>query len=186
MSTTTTSTRTFHNPVIRDTVTIIETAGESGGARTLVELVLAPGGGNEPHRHPAFTERFEVLEGRLDVRLGDEWHGLEPGEAATAEIGAKHCFRNSSDAPARALVELRPGDRGFERTLQIGYGLAADGLTNRKAIPRNPLHTALLLEISGMQICGPLRLMTPVFAILARLARGRGIDRELEARYVRC
>jgi quercetin dioxygenase-like cupin family protein len=185
-TTTTTADRTFHNPVIRDWATFVETTEESGGARTLVDVVVSPGGGNRPHRHPNFAERVEVIEGRLDVLVGREWHAVEAGHSAVAEIGVKHAFRNSTGAPVRFLVEISPGHRGFERCLQIGYGLAADGLTDGESMPRNPLHTAVLLEMSGMRLTGALRLATPLIGVLARVARGRGIDRELEARYVRC
>ncbi|HEX8103861.1 MAG TPA: cupin domain-containing protein [Solirubrobacteraceae bacterium] len=177
--------RTFENPVIRDRATFLETVAESGGARTLVEVELAPGGGNPPHRHPAFVERFEVLEGRLDVRVGEGWQTLQDGEAAVVEIGVKHCFRNAADAPVRFLVEITPGDRGFEETLQIGYGLAADGLTDARSIPRNPLHTAAVLELSGMRVTGALGLAGPLLWLLARVARHLGTTRTLQEKYVR-
>ncbi|HEX8103860.1 MAG TPA: cupin domain-containing protein [Solirubrobacteraceae bacterium] len=181
----TTTARTIYNPVQRDWATFIETSEESGGTRTLIEVEVAPGGGNEPHRHLTYAERFEVREGMLMVRVGDESHGLAPGESATAEAGVLHCFRNTTEAPVRFLVELRPGHRGFERALQAGYGLAEDGRVTAASIPRNPLHVAVLMEWSEMRVTGPIRLAVPLLKLLARVARGRGIDRELEAKYVR-
>lgn len=181
----TTAARRIHHPGQKDWATFLETAAESGGRRSLLEVEVAPGGGNAPHRHLTYAERFEVLEGRLMVRLGRRWHPLAAGESVDAPAGAVHCFRNDTDAPVRFLVELTPGHRGFEKTLQVGYGLAADGLVDRKGIPRNPLHTAVLMEWSEMRVCGPLRLAVPLFAILARVARRRGVDRALDERYVR-
>ena len=81
-------------------------------------------------------------------------------------------------------VELRPGHRGFERSLQIAYGLAEDGKVRKDGTPRNLLHLALLVEESDSRIAGPLRLLQPVFGVLAAVARRRGVDRELARRYV--
>jgi hypothetical protein len=36
-----------------------------------------------------------------------------------------------------ALIELRPGSLGFERAIQISYGLAQDGLAAKNGEPKN-------------------------------------------------
>src|SRR4051794_21531317 len=177
--------RRFYSSVQKDAATFIETVAESGGTRTLLEIELAVGGGNAPHRHRTYAEHFTVVSGELSVHLGDDVHRLGPGESAVAPIGALHHFTNDTDEPVLFRVELRPGHRGFERALQVGYGLATDGRTNGEGVPRNPLHLALLLEWSDMQITGLARAIEPVAGLLARIARRRGIDRELEQRYCR-
>lgn len=177
--------RTIHNPLQRDSATFLETVGESGGERTLLELEVAPGGGNEPHCHMTYAEHFEVLEGRLTVRLGGERLTLGPGEEATVPPRTVHCFANETDAPVRARVELRPGHRGMERALQAAYGLARDGHALPNGLPRNPLHAALLMEWSDIRFDGPARALNPVMGKLARVAVRRGMDADLEARYVR-
>ncbi len=177
--------RTIYNPLQKDWATFLETAEESGGTRTRLELVVAPGGGNMPHIHLTYAESFEVVEGRLQVRRGNEWHDLGPGESAHVPAGVVHCFRNATDAPVTCIVLLDPGHRGMEKALQAGYGLAADGLVDGRSLPRNPFHMAVLMEWSEMRVTGALRLAVPLFHLLGVIARRRGVDRELEARYVK-
>ncbi len=177
--------RAIHNPVQQDTAIFHETVAETGGTRTLLEIHVAPGGGNEPHVHLTYAERFEVLEGTLAVRAGDAWVRLGPGETVTAHARTVHCFRNETGEPVRALVELTPGHRGFERALQVGYGLAADGRVRANGMPRNVLHLAVLGEWSDIRVVGPERMIVPVLGLLTRLARRLGVDAELERRYVR-
>jgi quercetin dioxygenase-like cupin family protein len=163
----------------------VETAAETGGARTVLELVVWPGGGNDPHRHLTYAETFTAVEGTLTVRLGRERLRLAPGASATAPPGAVHCFANETGEPVRARVEISPGSRGFERMLQAVYGLAEDGATNRRGIPRSLLHLAVLGDWGDVRLAGPMRALAPVFGLLVRIARRRGVDALLEERYVR-
>jgi hypothetical protein len=43
--------RTIINPVIKDTVTFLQTAASSSGRITQLEITLHPGGGNPLHHH---------------------------------------------------------------------------------------------------------------------------------------
>jgi quercetin dioxygenase-like cupin family protein len=177
--------RRIYSPVQRDAATFLETSEESGGRRTLVEVELAPGGGNELHKHLSFSERFVCVEGEVTVRVDGLCHVLHPGDQAVAEPGAVHAFANETNEPARFEVELVPGHRGFEQMLQIGYGLAEDGLTDSNGIPKRLVHTALLMELGETRVVGPLRLLVPLLKLLARWGRRRGTDAALAERYVR-
>jgi hypothetical protein len=53
--------------------------------------------------------------------------------------------------------------------LRILYGLAADGLTNNKSIPKNLTHTALLINMSDMNAPG---FLTWIFPLLRWIAKG--------------
>src|SRR5689334_4653305 len=170
-------TRQFHNPVQKDTVTFLELAEETG--QTLVEVELAPGGGNPLHRHRTYAEHFEVLEGRLTVQLDGVVHVLEAGDRAVAPIGVPHCFRNAAQTPVRFRVAIKPGHRGFERGLQVLYGLAADGRT-----PRSLVALAVASEWADMRLAGFGALFEPLFSALAWIGRRRGVDRRLARRYV--
>lgn len=174
--------QTYH-PLQRDTATLLESSEESGGKRTLLEIGLQVGGGNALHRHLTYAERLEVLEGRLAVTVDGDVRRLEVGESATAPAGSLHCFTNETQEPVTFLVELAPGHAGFERALQIGYGLAADGQTNNKSVPKNLAHAALLFDISEISIPGAMAAIGPVLRVLARRARRKGVDRELIERY---
>lgn len=175
----------IYNPVQKDYATFWETSEQTNGVRTLAEIELAPGGGNTPHYHMAFSERFEVLEGELDVQLGQTIHRLRVGESATAEINTLHCFSNPTQQTTRFMVELRPGHTGFEQTLQIAYGLASDGKTNAKSLPTNLYHLAVLLELGGGKLPGLFGLLAPVFRALYKRAQKKGIEQELIDKYCR-
>ena len=96
-----------------------------------------------------------------------------------------HRFRNPTGAPTRFVVELRPGHAGFEKAIKAGYGLAADGLTGSNGAPKNPYHLAVLLGWSEIRMPGVFTLAEPLFRLLEKQARRKGIDAELEARYCR-
>jgi quercetin dioxygenase-like cupin family protein len=176
--------RRIHNPIQRDAATFLETSEETGGARTLVELEIAPGGRVNPHEHTTYTEYFAVHRGRLTVRVDDAEVHLGPGDEAIVPAGAVHSWANEGDDRAMAVLELRPGHAGFEKALRVAYGLASDGRVTRKGVPRNVLHTALLLDWSEGRLTGTSALLTRPMALLARVARARGVDRDLERRYV--
>jgi quercetin dioxygenase-like cupin family protein len=177
--------RRIYTPVQKDAAIFLETTEETGGRRTLLEIELAPGGGNVPHRHLSYGERFVSLDGELTVRVDGLLHVLQPGDEATAEAGVLHCFANETDEPVRFQVAIAPGHRGFEQALQIGYGLAEDGLTNDKGIPKNLVHTAVLMEMGELRVDGPMRALMPLLRLLARWGRRRGADAALVERYVR-
>jgi mannose-6-phosphate isomerase-like protein (cupin superfamily) len=174
----------IYNPVQRDAATFLETSEETGGERTLAELEVAPGGKVTPHYHLAYSERFTVLEGRLIVEIDGVRHELGVGDQAVAAPGSLHAWSNPGQERSVAHVELRPGSPGFENGLRVAYGLAADGLVLKNGVPRNPLHTALMLEMGEVRLPGAYAALGRILGLLAHLARWRGIDRELERRYL--
>jgi quercetin dioxygenase-like cupin family protein len=179
-----TTTRRFYHPIQRDAATFLKTANETDGEYTLVEVELAPHGGNGLHYHTDFTEEFEVVEGQLNVQCGGEEIVLKPGEKALVARGVNHRFYSTSDEPARFLVTLRPGHAGFEKTIQIAYGLASDGRTSADGTPKGLLTLGLIFQLSGTRVPGFFRVIEPFFGVLAALARRRGVQRALEDEYV--
>ena len=168
-----------------DAVTFLETSRESGGVRSFGELEVAPGGKVTPHYHRSYSERFKVLSGRMTLMIDGEDRILGPGEEATVPAGTLHAWSNASGEPAVAEVELRPGQPGFERSLQVAYGLARDGKVLKNGMPRNPLHLALLLDWGHGRMPGVYAALGLVLRLLAVVARALGIDRRLQARYSR-
>ena len=177
--------RRHYHPTQKDWATFVKTSEETGGEYSLLEIELAPGGGNVPHYHLSYAERFEVLRGTLEVTVGGETRTLHPGAAAVAPKKTRHHFRNRTGEPATFLVELRPGSAGFEKALKAGYGLARDGLVRADGTPRNPHHLAVLMDWGEVRLPGVFTLVEPLFRLLAKRARRTGLDRELEARYCR-
>jgi mannose-6-phosphate isomerase-like protein (cupin superfamily) len=177
--------RRFYNPIQKDYATFLQTNEESGGEHTLIEVEVAPGGGNAPHYHMTYDEHFEVLEGTLEVLVGKEIRTLRPGQKEVAKKRTLHRFRNTTGERTKFLVELRPGHSGFEKAIKVAYGLAADGRARADGTPRNLYHLALLLEWSDIRLPGAFTVAEPLFRLLARRARHNGIDKELEATYDR-
>ena len=69
---------------------------------------LAPGQAQNPHAHADSDKIYAVLEGEVNVRVGDATAKLGPGEAALAPAGADHGVENPGPAPAALLVFMAP------------------------------------------------------------------------------
>ncbi len=175
----------IENPDFKDRATFVETAEETNGKFTLIQVELAPNGGNGMHVHTKFDETFTVLEGVLGVQIDDEILHLQKGESATVFIGQAHRFFNPSDTDSVTFsVLIQPGSSNFELALQVAYGLSTDGHTT-EGRPKNLYHLALVMAWSDTHLTGILGWFEPVFRWLANRAVKKGIDRELKYRYCR-
>ncbi|HEU4656643.1 MAG TPA: cupin domain-containing protein [Capillimicrobium sp.] len=87
------------------------------------ESWVAPGGGAGPlHRHLRSTERFDVLEGAITVRLGRHEQVVHAGGSFTVPAGAPHTFVNHTGEEAHFTATFTPGHRiaeVFEALLDI-------------------------------------------------------------------
>jgi quercetin dioxygenase-like cupin family protein len=93
-------------------------AGTTGGAFSLMERSLPPGGRPPPkHVHPETTEAFYLLEGRLDFLLDAERTSVTAGGFVLVPGGAAHSFVNVSDQAARVLILHSPALDGYFREL---------------------------------------------------------------------
>jgi quercetin dioxygenase-like cupin family protein len=70
-----------------------------------------PGTFVPPHVHPTQDEFIYVLEGALDLRLGDGRHRAGPGDLVRMPMGVPHAYYNNRDVPARALFWVSPARR---------------------------------------------------------------------------
>ena len=132
------------------------------------------------HYHLAFSERFEVLDGILDMCVCSKNNHivLRAGQSAFAPLYTPHRFWNGSEEPVLFVGEIRPA-RKMEKSLRAAHGLAIDGKTNKRGVPTDPFELALLYELSESYIVGmPLFLQKGVFGALAKVARWRGYDPE--------
>lgn len=177
--------RRIYNPIQKDYVTFLETSSDTSGARTMVDVELAPGGGVGIHYHKTYTETFEVLEGELKVQLGKEIVTLHAGEKATAETNIVHRFFSESDKVCKFRCTLNPASRGFEESLQVGYGLARDGKANAKGMPKDPLALAWLFSISESNLPGWRSIFEGLLRRQARKAVKKGLDKQLREQYVK-
>ena len=78
---------------------------------------------------------------------------------------------------------MAPAQEGFLKALSIGYGLAGDGLTNKKGIPKKLDHLAVVLELSETRFRGVLGLVTPWLLKRAKRARKKGVYDALVEKY---
>src|SRR6185312_8358835 len=70
----------LENPVTGEVLIFHLTSKETDGEAVMFETIVRPGGCvAAAHVHPFQTERFEVLEGQLALRRGDEELTVEPG-----------------------------------------------------------------------------------------------------------
>jgi quercetin dioxygenase-like cupin family protein len=175
--------KVLENPLIKDKVTFLRTSAETEGAYTLLEVELAVGGGNSLHAHTSFDEEFIPMEGLLGIEVEKQKWEVKPGESAIAPIGKWHRFFNPGDKPIRFQVKLTPGSEGFERGLSIAYGLAGDGATNKKGIPKQFSHLALITSMTDTVIPGIFSIIQPILRWKARKAMENGIDQYLINKY---
>ncbi|MGI8462570.1 MAG: cupin domain-containing protein [Solirubrobacterales bacterium] len=108
----------------------------SGPADKLVMRFRLPDGCASPpfHTHPECRETFEVEEGRFDVRLGEGWRTLSPGESVTVERDQPHTFGNSSGAET-IVRDTHDPHHDFETYLRR---IAALTHECRSTAPRSP------------------------------------------------
>ena len=165
----------LENPVTGEVLIFHRTSKETNGEAVLVETIVRPHGFvAATHVHPYQSERFEVLEGLLGLRVGGEELLAKPGDVAVVAPGTQHRFWNAGEAEARFLCEIRPALR-FESLIETMFTLAEAGKTNRKGMP-NPLRLAVIARAHFDTV----RLPFPPYAVQrAALAVGAPLGRLL-------
>ena len=77
---------------------------------SVLEFQVDPGGGVSPHFHKEHSDSFFLLEGELEIHLGDDLLlRAVPGSYALAPPGVVHHFRNVGDGVTRVLNFHTPG-----------------------------------------------------------------------------
>jgi quercetin dioxygenase-like cupin family protein len=170
----------LENPVTGEVLVFRRTSEETSGESVVVETIVRPDGFvAAAHVHPYQSERFEVLQGRLGLRLGEREVLAGPGDVVGVSPGTPHRFWNAGDGEARFLCEVRPA-LGFESLIETMFTLAARGETNRKGMP-NPLRLAVIARAHFDTVRLP---FPPVALQRAALALGAPLGRLLGYRPV--
>ena len=177
--------RKIYHPIQKDSVTFLQTAADIGGAYSLAEVELAPGGGVGLHYHKTYSEKFNCLEGEVQIGIGKKILPLLPGGTLTAEPNINHQFRNRSKRPCKFRVEIRPASRSFEQSLQIGYGPARDGACRKNGFPKDKLALAWLLDISESNLPERRRIFESILRRQAKKAVKQGTNKVLMEKYVK-
>lgn len=157
------------------------TARETGGTLLQVDWIGGPGWTTGPdHIHPLQEERFEVLSGKLGLRLDGVEHVYVTGEVIVAPAGSAHAAWNAGDKDVHVLVDFRPALR-TETAFEILAGLARDGETNKAGIPKNPLRLAVILRAYEDEFhlaLPPLGVQRVIFGALAKVGQLLGYRAE--------
>jgi quercetin dioxygenase-like cupin family protein len=114
-----------------------------------VEVWVDPGGGVLPHIHPTFEERFLVHEGEVTFWLGRKRQTAGAGETVVVPAGARHDYRNRSDAPAHMTCTATPPLPALQGFLEDAAALARTGGFTRQGMPtgwRALLQAAVMLR----------------------------------------
>ncbi len=90
-------------------MTFLITGKETGGAFFLAEISVPPGGGPPPHIHTPRGRIVPDLEGTLTIQVGGDTITASAGDFVYLPRGIAHCFKNSGDGYAKALVLTHAG-----------------------------------------------------------------------------
>lgn len=117
--------------------TLIEHLGgeQTGGRLALLEFVVEPGYPvPPPHSHAREDELTYVIEGALDVTVGDETRTVRSGESIFKPRGVLHAFAIASEQRVRFLETITPA--GFEGYFRALAAIGASGGVDREAANR--------------------------------------------------
>lgn len=127
--------------------------GRDTGGLHVVELVVASGDASPWHVHHDEDEWFYVIEGELDVIVGDNRVHLVPGSFAYGPREIPHGFRITGSTPARFLL-ITNGSTFSDFIAEMSEPLA-------EAVLPGPVEPDLPKLVAaakryGMEILGPL------------------------------
>ena len=119
-----------------DRYTFLVTGAQSDGAYFIMEATVPPGGGPPPHIHRREQEVFYLLDGTLDIQMGDKVVKASTGDFVHIARGTVHCFRNTGDTTARLLLIFSPGgiEGFFEDSLERVTDRSAPQPQNMEAV----------------------------------------------------
>jgi mannose-6-phosphate isomerase-like protein (cupin superfamily) len=137
-----------------DLYTFLATGKETGGAYFQFEAVVPPAGGPPPHIHLDKDESFYVIEGELEMRLGDATVKAKAGDFVNIPRGTAHNFKNTGTKPAKMLATFVPA--GMEDYFMEVFDPAVD----RNATPP-PVTDALIQKLIAAAPKHKLQILPP-------------------------
>lgn len=84
-------------------------SAQTMGAYSILEIVADPHNGVPFHVHNKEEEHFIVLDGTLDIAVGNRRWDAVGGSSATVRRGEPHAWCNPSHTPLRMLIVFSPG-----------------------------------------------------------------------------
>lgn len=133
------------NPVTGQQIKFLQTAKDTHGRLLEMESRFAPRSlPPAVHYHPYQYETFIVQRGAVHVRLNDKLQVFNAGEIIEIASGTTHAMWNAGEEVAVVNWKVFPA-LDTEYLLEMGMGLARDGMVNEKGQP-NLLQSAVLLR----------------------------------------
>ena len=111
--------------VVGDVYRFLATGDDTNGKYALWEAIVPPGGGPPPHVHSREEEGFYVLEGEINLFIGDQRLIVSAGMFANMPVGTPHSFKNDSGKPAKMLISVAPAgleQMFFEVAVPVAQG----------------------------------------------------------------
>src|SRR5450755_3841521 len=79
--------------VVGDVYRFLATGEDTNGKYAMWEAIVPPGGGPPPHVHSREGEGFYILEGEINLHVGDERIVAKAGTFANMPVGTPHSFK---------------------------------------------------------------------------------------------
>lgn len=178
---------TIINPLTQSRTSVLKSDAETDGRGWLLEVHCAPGmrADISEHLHTEWTERFEIVSGTAYYTLEGQRQTLEAGHSFTVLPGQRHIHPwSATDEP---LVYRQENDFGHRNPAAVQdvlgvfatlAGLAREGKTNQKGLPKHPLQLAATLRTlsqhGGYDTSLPIPVQKILAATLGRLAGAMG------------
>lgn len=121
---------------------VTASAESTNGEFVEMDCVVDAGGGTTLHTHPSQEERYEVLEGALDLYSDGEWRAVPAGEVFVVPPGEVHAFRNNTDGPVRFLNRHTPALR-FQEHFETVDRLVRAGKIRGLKDPRSLMYLCM-------------------------------------------
>ncbi len=138
--------------LVGDLITVKVTSEDTEGVFSVLEETTPPQGGPPPHIHHQEDEWIYVLEGEVELLVGDRTIRDTAGASAYAPRGILHTFKNVGTSSSRVLAVITPG--GFE-----GFFLeAGEPATGGSPAPEGEPDVGRIVEIGrryGLEIPPP-------------------------------
>ena len=139
-----------------------------------ITTVGAGTGGPPVHLHPGAEERYEVLDGGLEVLVGGTWRTLGPGEEAVVPPGTPHTVRALPGTGARVVNTHRPALEYEEFFRHLHRLVRTGAMTMPPKDPKSLLYFGLLFS-TYPHLQRSVKPPQGVFRVLGRIARLAGL-----------
>ncbi|MFM0075916.1 cupin domain-containing protein [Paraburkholderia sediminicola] len=122
---------------------------QTGGQFSMIEGIMPPGGDGGLHVHHREDESMFIVEGELEVTIGDTVRILQAGSSCFTPRGVPQRLRNRGTVPMRGIVVTTPG--GFDEFITTAGMPLDEAAAARETQPSAP-------PPSTEQLAGLLRL----------------------------